>query len=209
MSGENNSRQMPERQPQVTGPIKQKDKDFVKASNGTYDFGMLDKHVAEAIGGKEAPIRLQAGNEKYGEHHLNIADDGKRFDAIRAAGYETVKDFIEAISKNWNEIREGTGTSKLLIKADAKDSVAAIELKSDDNGTYYSVITGGVFRKNYGRNKKLLRKRGAPSLDRPELSTPIPYDTSGNAQEGITERTGTRSHSSTIPEPQNGVKEEE
>ncbi|MBF0566766.1 MAG: hypothetical protein HQK89_16190 [Nitrospirae bacterium] len=47
-----------------------KETDFVDAGDGTPDFGWIDKDVAGAIGGKEAPIRLQMGNDDYGKIHL-------------------------------------------------------------------------------------------------------------------------------------------
>ncbi|WP_420266657.1 flippase [Candidatus Magnetominusculus dajiuhuensis] len=183
------------------------EKDFVKASDGTYDFGRIDKEVADAIGGKEAPIRLQAGDEKYGEYHFNTADNGGRIKKIKAAGYKNAKDFVEDVCKNWDEIRQGSGTSKWLIRKNGRYGMTAIELKSDHGAAHYIVITGGIFRKGYAEGKKLLRKSGAPyPLDRPEPSTPIPYDTFVKAQEGITERTGTRSHTYTIPQPREDVK---
>lgn len=184
-----------------------KETDFVKAGDGTYDFGMIDKDVAEAIGGKEAPVRLQTGNDSYGETHINRADNGHRLKTIQNAGYHSVRDFIEDVSKNWSEIKEGTGTSKLLIKKNGKNSVAAIELKSDDNGSYYTVITGGIFKREYAIKKEPLLQRGAPpSLDRPGQSIALAANASSESQEGIDERTGQSGHTTTIPKQHGDVK---
>ncbi|MDR3143229.1 MAG: hypothetical protein LBU37_16105, partial [Tannerellaceae bacterium] len=132
---------------------------FVKASDGTTVFGEVNDEQAKAIGTNvAAPIKLSEGNEDYGRIHI-----AEREGQLQQNGYNSVEEFVEDVSKNYDEIREGNlytdiqGNEKetfLLVKKGEKGNVLYIEL-SPDKGSY-SVNSGGVFKNTYINKRGLL-----------------------------------------------------
>ncbi|MEO5361625.1 MAG: hypothetical protein H7843_14470 [Nitrospirota bacterium] len=168
-----------------------RDKDFVKASNGTYDFGYITPETGKAIGRQSAPIRLEEGDENYGKYHIDIADNGKRLEQIRKGGYETTANFIQDVAGNYTEIRKTHGSRLMLVKKNGINKVTVIQLSRDADGDFYNVITGGIFSSNYVNKFTLLGGRCATNLPiRPEQSNPLFDANDGNAQDINAMRTG-------------------
>ena len=124
---------------------------FIKSSNGSTVFGQ----IAEDSGLPAAPIKLSEGfnvvdekgnNQGYGLLHIQAGHG----DEILAAGYGSVKDFVEDVAKNYGEIRigrnrKGNKTYMLLELHDEKHKrTLYIELSHD--GAYWNVNSGGIFR---------------------------------------------------------------
>lgn len=137
---------------------------FVKASDGSLDFGTVGRHQAVAIGSiVEAPIRLSIGNEGYGLTHME-----KHAAQILQNGYRSIEDFVEDVSRNYDEIRQGnlytdpvTGKTKetfLFVKKGDKGNVLYIELSPDKQ--YYEVNSGGIFKNRYIEKREVLWNAG-------------------------------------------------
>lgn len=123
---------------------------FVISSTGTTIFG----EIKEETGLTPAPIKLSLGNSKYGLVHLKKRHEKQ----IRNAGFNSVEEFVEYVCKNYKRIRQGensvgeeNGTYLLQIE-DNHNNTLYVELSTD--GSYWGVNSGGVFRKEYGNNKK-------------------------------------------------------
>lgn len=145
------------------------------ASDGTSNFGVID---AES-GLKQAPIKLSMGDntiDENGENHgyglLHI--EASRGEAIRNAGYASVKDFVESVAKNYTDIREGgiiaNNQTYLLELVDEHNNTLFIQLSK--NGEYWTINSAGIFRKKYSRNKRKF-------YDRPALGSDTNTDISG------------------------------
>ena len=123
---------------------------FVISSTGTSIFG----EIKEETGLTPAPIELSLGNSKYGLVHLEKRH-GKQ---IRNAGFNSVEEFVEYVCKNYKRIRQGENSvgeendTYLLQIEDNHNNTLYVELSTD--GSYWGVNSGGVFRKEYGNNKK-------------------------------------------------------
>ncbi|MBD5341549.1 MAG: hypothetical protein HDR94_08240, partial [Bacteroides sp.] len=131
---------------------------LVLSSDGTTTFG----NIRRGEGIQPLPIKLSEGFNKvdsegnnigYGLEHIE-AGHGKE---IRAAGFRSVTDFVEFVSQGYERILIGNtrknGTQTYLIEIqDAKSNTLFIELSKD--GQYWTVNSGGVFRKNYTGKKK-------------------------------------------------------
>ena len=137
---------------------------FVKASDGSLDFGTVGRHQAVSIGSNvEAPIRLSIGNEGYGLTHME-----KHAAQILQNGYRSIEDFVEDVSRNYDEIRQGnlytdpvTGKTKetfLFVKKGDKGNVLYIELSPDKQ--YYEVNSGGIFKNRYIEKREVLWNAG-------------------------------------------------
>ena len=133
---------------------------FIKIKNGLEDFGMITKEQAKAIGLKSAPIRLSEGEENtYGLKHIEY----QHGEQIRKAGYKSVIDFVEDVISSFDEIHEGSIKNRngakvqgFYLAKSTSNGVIGIELELNENGDFYTVNNGGIFRKKYLQNKKTL-----------------------------------------------------
>ena len=134
---------------------------FVKTEDGTTVFG----EITEDSGLPVAPIKLSIGfqdnttQKGYGLIHIE-AKHGKQ---IREVGFKAVEEFVSYVAKNYdpNNIRVGKsredGTGTYLIQVvDSHENTLYIELAKD--GSYWSVNSGGVFRKGYANKKETVAK---------------------------------------------------
>ncbi|MBF0338296.1 MAG: hypothetical protein HQL05_10740, partial [Nitrospirae bacterium] len=134
---------------------------FVEAGDGSFDFGCIDEELARQIKCLAAPIRLQRGNEKYGEIHIEQTHGNQ----IRKAGYVHVRAFVEELTKNFTQVREN-GKRLLLVKTNSMPHASVVELRPTPDGNYYSVVTAGIFRPD-----EPLAKRNQKSLQISTLSS--------------------------------------
>ncbi len=123
---------------------------FVLSSSRTTVFG----EIKAETGLTPAPIKLSRGNSKYGLIHL----EKRHGEQIRNAGFDSVEEFVEYVCQNYKRIRQGensvgesNGTYLLQIE-DSHNNTLYVELSTDDS--YWGVNSGGVFRNEYGNNKK-------------------------------------------------------
>ena len=136
------------------GEIDQNGHPFVISSDGSTVFG----NIHGDSGLKEAPIKLSEGFNKkdengndigYGLAHIR-AKHGKQ---ILDAGFNSVKEFVEDVTRNYKEIRiardrKSNKTYMLLEIHDSKHKrTLYVELSRD--GSYWNVNSGGIFRNNY------------------------------------------------------------
>ena len=148
---------------------------FVKASDDGVDFGTI---TAE-MGLKAAPIRLSLGEDSVDEdgHHHGYGlthIDVQHGEQIRAAGFKSVRDFVEQVTKNFTTIRKG-GTrgwqdTYLLELVDKHSNVLYIELSR--NGEYWTINTGGIFKEKYVQKKEVV-------WSLPTVENGTPTDTAG------------------------------
>lgn len=123
---------------------------FVLSSNGSTVFG----EIREETNLTPAPIKLSLGNSKYGRVHL----EKRHGEQIRNAGFNSVEEFVEFVATNYKRIRVGENSvgepngTYLLQLEDDHNNTLYIELSTDNS--YWSVNSGGVFRKGYGNNKE-------------------------------------------------------
>lgn len=133
---------------------------FVKNRNGSDEFGKITEEQAIEIGIKSAPIKLSEGSENtYGLKHI----EHQHGEQIKNAGYKSVIDFVEDIVSNYDEIHEGTvknrneeNVKSFYLAKSTSNGVIGIELELNENGDFYTVNNGGIFRKKYLQNKKTL-----------------------------------------------------
>jgi len=136
---------------------------FIKNANNSIDLGFIYEDIGKQINRQTAPIRLERGDENYGEIHI----DNKHGDEIRDAGYKDVKSMVNDVAANYSDIYEGRKGTLLLAKKNGKIKVAFVELKPADTGDYYSVGSAFISRSDFLKNKKKLWE-GAQTLHFPE-----------------------------------------
>ena len=137
-------------------PLSEADpKEFIIKPNGSRNFGEITKAVSDAVMQQSGvslgmgEIRLRVGNEIEGLIHAKAHTA-----EAKQAGYSSVEELIADVAQNFNQIymREpdnvnGKPTYSLVKtgnkKAGIMNGVAPVyfELKSDDGGNYYIVVT--------------------------------------------------------------------
>lgn len=164
---------------------------LLTASDGTTTFGAI--RAGEGI--EAGIIKLSLGFDRivnvggkdihrgYGYEHI----EAQRGDVIRAAGFRTVADFVEYVSKSYTSIKRGgkrNGKDTFIIEVpqnDGKDTnVLYIELSAD--GEYWNVNSGGIFRSDYTRKKEEVAQKEKTDNSLPALET-SPATVDGKVQD--------------------------
>ena len=120
---------------------------FVLNSKGSIDFG----YITEEMNLPAAPIRVAeglSGPKGYGLKHI-----------------------MEGHS---NEIKEGRNGSFLLEKGDLYHNTLFIALSKE--GEYWKVISGGVFRIRYSKNKKIIHSASEVRTSPPDEDELLPFE---------------------------------
>ena len=115
---------------------------FVLNSKGSIDFG----YITEEMNLPPAPIRIAegfTGPKGYGLKHILEGHEKE----ILHFGYISVYDFIEDVSANFTEIKEGRDGSYLLEMGDEYHNTLFIALSKECE--YWKIISGGIFRFRY------------------------------------------------------------
>ena len=148
----------------LSSEVNEFDKPFILASNGTTIFG----EVSKDSGLTEAPIKLSLGenrfNEEGGNHGYGLLHiEAGHGEQIRAAGFNSVEEFVETVAKNYGTIREGgivaNNQTYLLEISDEHINTLFIQLSRD--GKYWNVNSAGIFKKKYSRRKQEVYTRPA------------------------------------------------
>ncbi len=127
---------------------------FVNAADGTTVFGQIH----EDSGLKAAPIKLSEGFNKKDERGNNVGYGLRHIEAghgdqILEAGYSSVEEFVEDVTRNYREIRIGkdrrTNKTYMLLEIhdDKHKRTLYVELSRD--GQYWNVNSGGIFKTKY------------------------------------------------------------
>ena len=151
---------------------------FVLNSKGSIDFG----YITEEMNLPPAPIRIAEGNESYGLIHMHNNHMGQ----LTEYGYDDIASFVEFVSSNFTSIKEGHSGSFLLEVNDARNHTLFIALSKGND--YWKVISGGIFRLKYSRDKK--KVYSVPAIRMPEPVSQAKVPTSGEIQQDSTEASG-------------------
>lgn len=155
-------------------------KRFAKSTDGSTIFG----HIEPETGLTPAPIKLSEGEDHIGEdgnhHGYGIAHiEAEHGEDIRKHGYKSVEQFVEDVCSNWTDIRMGNRIAQkqtyIVEIEDEHNNIVFIEMSND--GTYWNVNTGGVFRKTYARKRPVIKDRKPNTL--PALGSSTSTDATG------------------------------
>ncbi|MDE6468452.1 MAG: hypothetical protein K2L28_06090, partial [Muribaculaceae bacterium] len=150
---------------------------YIVSSNGTTEFGRIRENEAIPAGA----IKLSVGFDRidkdgkhrgYGLVHI----DAQRGDAIRSLGFKSVTDFVEYVSNNYTSIKEGgkragKDTYILEIAHTSGDYTNVLYIELASEGAFWNVNSGGVFRVDYTKNKKVLEKTEEADNSLPAVET--------------------------------------
>ena len=129
---------------------------FVKASDGSIDFG----EIGEETGLTPGKIRLSEGYQSedtgYGLLHMERAG---RKEEIQKAGFSSVINFVEYVAKNYTAIFKGkvrpSGKPTYILQAPtSKNNILYVELFPEDG--YWDINSGGPFNFTYTKNKEIV-----------------------------------------------------
>ncbi len=141
---------------------------FVLNSKGSIDFG----YITEEMNLPPAPIRIAEGNSGPRGYGLKHIIEGHEME-ITHSGYDSVNDFIEDVAVNFTEIKEGRDGSYLLEKGDRYNNTLFVALSKE--GNYWKIISGGVFRIRYSKNKKIIHSASEVRTSPPDEDELLPF----------------------------------
>ena len=142
---------------------------FVLNSKGSIDFG----YITEEMNLTPAPIRISegfSGPKGYGLKHISEGHEKE----ILNSGYKSVYEFIEDVARNFTEIKEGRDGSYLLEMGDMHHNTLFIALSKV--GEYWKIISGGIFRIKYSKNKKIIHSASEVPKSSPAEDDPLPFE---------------------------------
>ena len=157
---------------------------FVLNSKGSIDFG----YITEEMNLPPAPIRIAEGISGPNGYGLKHIIEG-HLKEITGSGYDSVFDFIEDVASSFTEIKEGRDGSYLLEKGDSHHNTLFIALSKE--GDYWKVISGGVFRIRYSKNKKIIHSASEVRTSPPAEDELLPFEE--NNQQDSSNATGNSS----------------
>ncbi|MBP2230837.1 hypothetical protein J2847_004146 [Azospirillum agricola] len=163
--------------------IERDDSGFVRAPDGSPNFGEIGADAATAIGRQPGAIRLREGDAASGLAHIRA---GHTEDA-RQRGYDSVEAMIADVARNYDEIHKGKGRALILVKRDGRRSGATwIQLEPSANGDFYDVKTATPTRMDFmGKQEPAWRRsarRDATGSNGGVATSPAPF--SARAQAG-------------------------
>lgn len=158
---------------------------FVRAPDGSPNFGEIGTDAAAAIGRQPGPIRLREGDAASGLAHIR---EGHADDA-RQRGYDSVEAMIADVARNYDEIHKGKGRALILVKRDGHQSGAAwIQLEPSVDGDFYDVKTATPSRDTFMKNNepawKRSAQRDATGSSGGVATSPAPFSARAQAGEG-------------------------
>lgn len=157
---------VPESKPdQETQSVSNPD-EFVKAPNGSTDFGEINADVAKAIGRQSGRVRLQEG-----EHRGNHKGFGRAHIAAEHPEIGDPVQFVEGVASGFDRIHRSRLGRLKLVKDGSPNELLVVELKPHGDGDFYSVLSAYKTRKE---NSELLwsapHSRSADPGGQPALS---------------------------------------
>lgn len=129
--------------------------EYVLTKSGSKDFGKITPEISKKIGRQAGKIRLRIGKENgeksdYGEKHI---ERESRMKQIIKAGFKTVRDFIEYVCSDFDEIYNN-GMGLILAKKNEKNkSIAYVQLTPSEDGDFYDVKTATLSRPDFKKNE--------------------------------------------------------
>ena len=151
---------------------------FVLNSKGSIDFG----YITEEMNLPSAPIRIAEGNDSYGLSHM-IKNHSSQLTEL---GFHDVTSFVEYVSAHFTTIKEGHSDTYLLEVNTDRNHTLFISLSKSKE--YWKVISGGVFRLTYSRNKK--KVYSVPAIRMPEPVSQAKVPASEEKEQGLSEASG-------------------
>lgn len=127
---------------------------FVKASDGSIDFG----EIREETGLTPGKIRLSEGfQSEYAGYGLLHMERPERKEQILKAGFSSAVNFAEYVAKNYTAIfrgkdRENGKPTYILQAPTSKNNILYVELSPEDG--YWDINSGGPFGFTYTKNKE-------------------------------------------------------
>lgn len=144
--------------------LKKHERDFVRTAEGGVDFAILPARTLPA-GLPQGPIRLQRGNERFGEFHI----EGRRAKLIRNEGFSSSRDFVEDAVRGATQVWQQPNGRLLLVKRNGKDYITVVELQKQPGHDFYNVVTAMPTHDfKYAKRKSIT---GLPSYEGPPLAS--------------------------------------
>jgi hypothetical protein len=133
--------------------------------------GSMRPEVAEKIGVSPGPIKMAAGDSRYGREHI------EQRHGQQLGRYNSASDLVNDVAKNFSQVREAGSGKLMLSKPLGTRGQAAVVVRPQ--GNEWRVVTGGIFNEKYMSRKSRLyanSKRQAPLSLAASFENDFPFD---------------------------------
>ncbi|MBV1930493.1 MAG: hypothetical protein KUG71_02150 [Porticoccaceae bacterium] len=118
---------------------------FIKAPDGSVDFGQINSEISQQITLQPGAIRLQEGEHKgshkgYGRAHIK-------------AEYPEIADiesFVSRVADDYSAIYKSRAGRLRLVKESSPSELLVVEIRPSDGGDFYTVVSAHKSRKVSG-----------------------------------------------------------
>ncbi|WP_027184822.1 PLxRFG domain-containing protein [Desulfovibrio inopinatus] len=140
---------------------------FLEAPGGGIDFGHVTDDMAQAMGSRPGPIRLQNGNVDFGALHII---ERHKYE-LQRHGYNDPSEYVSFITKHFDAVFQGNTQRHfvLSVREGRTWPAAVVKMEYDPEGEFYRVVTASPVRKDQyvrsdGTYKKNLLWEGTQNL---------------------------------------------
>jgi hypothetical protein len=124
--------------------------EFVRAPDGSIDFGEITPEMAQSMRRQTGKIRLQRGDDSYGERHIELRH-GKQ---IRRLGFSNAAEFVADAMQHIGSIWLPSKSAQLVvIQSEERGKAVFIALSPSENGDFYTVNTAFPIGDGYAEKK--------------------------------------------------------
>jgi hypothetical protein len=142
--------------------------------------GSMRPEVAEKLGVSPGPIKMAAGDSRYGREHI------EQRHGQQLGRYNSAADLVNDVSKNFSQVREAGNGKLMLSKPLGQRGQAAVVVRPQ--GSEWRVVTGGIFNEKYMSRKSRLyanSKRQAPMSLAASFENDFPFDNPNARNVGV------------------------
>jgi hypothetical protein len=135
--------------------------EFIKAPDGSTNFGEITQAMADAMGRQGGKIKLRNGNDAEGLRHIELRH-GKD---VRALGYADAVEFVADVAQRFDAIYRGDGRAWVLATLDKPTGKmnVVLELEAvEGEGDFYDVKNATPTRSDQFKNKKPVWEKEKP-----------------------------------------------
>lgn len=123
---------------------------FIKAPNGSIDFGEITSDMSKEMKRQAGKIRLQQGiqnSDGTGNGLVHIeANHGVQ---IRNAGFASVEEFVSHVATKFNEVLQSEGRQLLVAVDGGRQDVMFVQLEPSSGGDFYRINTAFPASRDY------------------------------------------------------------